>query len=86
MGFKKGNPGGPGRPKRSVEEKYLKKIQTSITLTEWRDIVKRAIADAKKGDSKARQWLADYLVGKPKQGLEVDTIGEILFRVLREDS
>jgi len=79
--FEKGNPGGPGRPRKAVEEKYLKKISSSVTLTEWREIVKKAVQQAQKGDARARQWLADYLVGKPVQGVELDQIGEILFRV-----
>ena len=82
MPFEKGQSGNPkGRPRKAVEEKYLKKISSSVTLTEWRDIVKKAVQQAQKGDARARQWLADYLVGKPVQGVELDQIGEILFRV-----
>jgi hypothetical protein len=33
----------------------------------WREIVERAVTDAKDGDAKAREWLARYLVGGPKQ-------------------
>ena len=61
-----------------LKEKYLKKIRTSITLTEWRDIVKKAIEDARRGDYKARQWLSDYLIGKPKQAVDITTGGEKL--------
>ena len=82
MPFEKGQSGNPkGRPRKAVEEKYLKKISSSVTLTEWREIVKKAVQQAQKGDARARQWLADYLVGKPVQGVELDQIGEILFRV-----
>ena len=70
--FQKGNPGGPGRPKKSVEEKYLKKISSSVTLTEWREIIKRAVYQAQRGDARARQWLSDYLVGKPVQGMDLN--------------
>jgi len=83
--FKDGNKASPGRSTRSTEEKYLKKLNTSTTLKDWRAITIKAIDDAKRGDSKARQWLSDYLIGKPKQGVEIESIGEILFRVMRED-
>lgn len=81
MPFVKGNPGGPGRPRKSVEEKYLKKFSSSVTLTEWREIIKKAVQQAQKGDARARQWLADYLVGKPIQAIDLEHDGEIRFLV-----
>ena len=42
-----------------------------MTLKEWRAIVVKAIDQAKRGDSKARQWLSDYLAGKPVQGVDL---------------
>jgi hypothetical protein len=36
-----------------------------VSLDRWREIVERAVAEASKGDAKAREWLASYLVGKP---------------------
>lgn len=80
--FQPGQSGNPaGRPKRSVEEKYLKKISSSVTMAEWHDIIKRAVVDAKRGDAKARQWLSDYLVGKPVQGIDLEHDGVIKFIV-----
>ena len=32
----------------------------------WREIIEKAVVDAKNGDAKAREWLASYLVGKPE--------------------
>jgi len=69
--FTEGHPGGPGRPKKSVEERYLKKLSASVTLSDWRDICKRAVSDAKRGDARARQWISEYLLGKPLQRSEI---------------
>jgi hypothetical protein len=32
-------------------------------MEEWEKVVARALADAKRGDAKAREWLSKYLVG-----------------------
>ncbi|QDS97687.1 hypothetical protein [Adhaeretor mobilis] len=61
--FLKGNPGGPGRPRRAVEADYLAAITNRVTLEDWQEVVGRAIEDAKKGDARARDWLSRYLVG-----------------------
>lgn len=68
--FVKGNGGGPGRPKRSTEEKYLASLQSAVSVKDWRDIVDKAVFQAKRGDARARQWLSDYLIGPPVQKLQ----------------
>jgi hypothetical protein len=74
--FQPGNKGGPGRPRRRTEDQYLRAMVGAVTLTDWRDITDKAIAQAKRGDSRARQWLSDYLLGKPTQQLDVTSGGE----------
>ena len=64
--FVKGYEGGPGRPKRSTERAYLDIIASVCTPEVWREVVNKALEDAKKGDAKAREWLAAYVVGKPE--------------------
>ncbi|MBU0792114.1 MAG: hypothetical protein KKC55_16830 [Gammaproteobacteria bacterium] len=79
--FIKGHPGNPnakGRPKRKTEEKYLRALQKSVTQKDWRAIAERAVSDAKRGDKAARQWLSDYLLGKPQQFVDVTSAGEAL--------
>src|SRR5262249_32872242 len=49
----------------TTEKNYLKLLTESLPASEWRLICKRAIADAKKGDARARDWLSRCL------GLEV---------------
>jgi hypothetical protein len=63
--------GGPGRPPRAVEESYLQTLQRVTSLDQWEAIVRKAIEQAKKGDNLARKWLGDYLMGAPKQGVEM---------------
>ncbi len=62
--FAVGNPGGPGRPRRAVEREYLAALSESVSLDDWREIVRAAVAAAKQGDAKARDWLCRYLVGE----------------------
>jgi len=69
--FAKGHKGGPGRPKRSVEEKYLAALYRRVSIKDWNTIIDSAVARAKAGDSTARQWLSDYLLGKPVQRQEI---------------
>ena len=61
--FAPGNPGGPGRPRRGVERRYLAAFAEAVSPDDWRAIIQRAVADAKAGDAKARDWLSKYLVG-----------------------
>ena len=61
--FALGNPGGPGRPRRAVEREYLAALAEAVSPADWRAIVARAVADAKGGNPKAREWLSKHLLG-----------------------
>jgi hypothetical protein len=65
--FALGNPGGPGRPRRVTEIDYLAALAEEVPLEMWRAICRRAAADAKAGDAKARDWVARYLLGNPAE-------------------
>jgi hypothetical protein len=67
--FAKGNPGGPGRPRRAIERDYVAAIADVCTLERWRQVTERAVSDAIAGDAKAREFLARYLVGDKPRGL-----------------
>ncbi len=67
--FVKGGPGGPGRPKRQAERAYLRATVSVCKLRDWREIVARAVIEAKAGDGVARRWLSDILVGRDPLGL-----------------
>jgi hypothetical protein len=47
-------------------------------MESWRAIIAKAVEQARDGDPKAREWLADYLLGKPAgDGLLVLAAGEL---------
>ena len=69
--FKKGYSGGPGRPKKEREDRYREITLNTCTFDDWTRIIKKAVQQAKSGDSVARKWLADYLVGTPIQRQEI---------------
>jgi hypothetical protein len=65
--FAPGNAGGPGRPRRVAEHDYLRVLAEECPPETWRAICRRAVADAKTGDSRARDWLSRYLLGNPAE-------------------
>lgn len=81
--FQKGATGNPnGRPPKEREVRFYEITLSSVTYEDWRAIVERAVADAKRGDTAARKWLSDYLIGTPEQKLDVTTNGETLNRTV----
>ncbi|MBC8445784.1 MAG: hypothetical protein H8D74_01155 [Chloroflexi bacterium] len=70
--FVKGQSGNPlGRAKRKSEDEYLAALSKRVSLRDWLAVVDKAIELAKsEGDWRARQWLSDYLIGKPTQRIE----------------
>jgi hypothetical protein len=83
--FRPGNPGGPGRPKRGPELPYLEAVKSVVTLEEWRAVLERALADAKIGNARAREWLGKLLVGDDPLGLlELAADVEELENMIRE--
>ena len=71
--FVKGYKGGPGRPSHRAEADYLKATTSRVSVAEWSKVIDRALKDAKDGDARARQFLAEYLLGKPEQVLSLKT-------------
>ena len=69
-----GNPN--GRASRKVETEYLELAKRKCGKSEWLAIVETAVEQAKEGDAKARQWLSDYLIGKPLLMRETESEGE----------
>lgn len=69
--FARGNGGGPGRPKKVREEQYLDILLSVVTPKEWETVCAVALQRAKAGDGKAREWLANYIVGKPVDRQEI---------------
>lgn len=57
-----------------IEESYLIALADTVTYEDWVSIVTVAVSQAKKGEWRARKWLADYLLGTPihRVAAEVD--------------
>ena len=77
--FVKGHSGNPnGRSKKEVEQDYMDVTIKTVTTDDWEAIVIKAIAQAKKGDTAARKWLGDNLVGLPTQRIDLKHKGKVL--------
>lgn len=77
--FVKGTAPGPGRPAKARELAYLAVFQEIVTLDKWREVIKQAVEDAIGGGAldsqsreRARRFLADYVIGRPKQVIQFD--------------
>ena len=51
---------------RRTEGDYMGVLLDTVTLDDWRSVVASALRDAKSGDPQARNWLAQYLIGRPE--------------------
>lgn len=69
--FAKGVSGNPaGRPRKEVEAEYLSATIGAVSLADWKEITAKAVHQAKRGDTAARKWLSDYVLGTPIQRTE----------------
>lgn len=50
---------------RRTENDYMGTLLETVTLDDWQQVVASTLQAAKDGDASARNWLAQYLVGKP---------------------
>jgi hypothetical protein len=51
---------------RRTESDYMGVLLETVTLNDWRSVVNGALQAAKAGDPQARNWLAQYLIGRPE--------------------
>ena len=58
IGYKK-----PDHPR--TEADYPSTLLESVSQEDWGEVVKGAVTAARYGDPVARNWLAQYLMGKP---------------------
>ena len=85
--FSNGNPGGPGRPRRAVEEDYLAALSDQLSIERWENIVSKAIEDAENGDHKARDWIARYALGPSPKVAEMGLQGALrLFQLAVDEA
>lgn len=55
--------------RRRIERDYFAALADAITEDVWREIVEKTVTDAKKGDPKARDWIARFALGKDPMSL-----------------
>lgn len=48
-----------------TEADYMSALLDTVTLEDWQEVVKSTLSAAKQGDAQARNWLGQYLVGRP---------------------
>lgn len=80
--FTQGNPGGPGRKPREVEQRFLATMATIVDDEAWESIVKKATLDAAGGDAKARQWISSYMLGMPISRIEEPEGGDPMMEMI----
>ncbi len=68
---------GPGRPPLAREEQYAEATIANCSLGEWGEIVAKAVEQAKAGDSRARDFLARYLLPPAATDLRLLMAGKI---------
>lgn len=73
-----GNPGGPGRPPRATEAAYMRATLAVCDTDAWRDIVARAVKDARAGNARARDWLTRYTLGPNPPGPMALAVRDVL--------
>lgn len=61
----------PGNIHAGQREKYRRDLYKCVSREDWKEINRVAVEQAKDGDYQARKYLAEYLIGKPTQPLEV---------------
>ncbi len=71
------NNGKGGRPKRAIEDRFIGILRDTVTPDDWKTIILTAIAGAKSGRDADRQWLSDWLQGKPVERKEIDVVGDL---------
>lgn len=74
--FQKGNPGGPGRPPLTTEQKRVKALTARLKTSDFLDIVDKVIYLGKRGERWAVELIFKYQIGLPKQSVEIEQIGD----------
>lgn len=72
--FAKGYPGGPGRPPRARETRYLLTLSEACPPETWDAICHKAVEQARAGDKDARTWLSQFLIGRTTLDGAIDDI------------
>jgi hypothetical protein len=83
--FKKGNPGGPGRPKTGVLSKILNEILADADDADARAIVRALVDEAKHGSIAHIKEIFDRVEGKPTESKGDEGHGAKVAEILDDD-
>ena len=81
--FSVGNNG--GRPRRSVEEEFLKRLAENVTQDDFDKMILSAVSRAKAGDVACLRLLLQYLIGMPTQYVKQDIAGQLTHIIVNWD-
>ena len=82
--FQPGGKGGPGRPPKRKEEKYLEILLEVVTEDDFRAVITRMVKDAIRGWKSARRDLLEYVLGKPTQMVDVQLTDTPMMRLIQK--
>ena len=85
--FKPGNPGSPGRPPKSTEDRILDAMVAHLPPEQLDAFAAKIVSQAIEGHNKAQRLLLEYLIGTPVQRSRLAVSDELadLLRNLRSD-
>jgi hypothetical protein len=63
--------------RRSIEREYVAVLSDVVPLDVWRDVVQKAVDDAKAGDARARDWLTRQLLGTGTPSVTLSTLASL---------
>lgn len=63
----------------------LRIIREAVTAEDWKRIAAKALEQAANGDTSARKWLSEYVMGKPAEKLNAVVDQETRIIVERKD-
>ena len=81
--FQKGNPGGPGRPKKTDYQKAYEELLFELVSKEDKPIIEKLIANAKQGDLGSIKEINERILGKSRLpvdlgiGADKETLAEL---------
>ncbi len=76
--FTKGNEGGPGNPHSKKVAKLRSALIEAVTPADLRKMTRAMVRAAQNGDVAAYKVLAEHLLGKPSQRVEVSSESALL--------
>lgn len=75
--FQPGQSGNPsGRKPRAHEERFLKVLVKVMPAKRWAIVMEKVALLAERGEKWAVEYYANYMMGKPRESVDITTDGE----------